>query len=89
MSTETTNKRSGEAFSDAPCSPDFVYPDCITEEMIHFARTDDDWHFARNLTAMLEDGYCPKCGLVPVGCEREGCRAIFKLRENAEADTSP
>ena len=78
--TQTNTTTPEQALSNPPCSPDFVYPDCITGEMIHFARTDDDWHFARNLTAMLQDGYCPKCGLVPAGCEREGCRA--KLKEN-------
>jgi len=51
----------------------FVYPDGITEEMMAFAKTDDTFHFAANLNAMLEHGYCKECGLVPSGCEREGC----------------
>jgi hypothetical protein len=45
----------------------------VTEEMVRFARTDDPWHMAQNLNAMMELGYCPECGLVPVGCVREGC----------------
>jgi hypothetical protein len=52
-----------------------VRPSRITEDMMRFARTDDLWHYAANLNAMLEHGYCNKCGLTPNGCEREGCRA--------------
>ena len=58
-----------------------VRPSRITEEMVRLAfcgckseqRPVDPWHVAANLNAMLDHGYCPKCGLVPVGCEREGC----------------
>ena len=53
-----------------------VRPDgIITEEMMRFAKTDDLWHFAANLNAMLSHGYCSKCGLTPAGCQREGCRS--------------
>ena len=53
----------------------FVSPHgIITEEMLRFAKTDDLWHFANNLNAMLAYG-CPKCGLTPNGCRNEGCRA--------------
>lgn len=46
----------------------------ITEDMIEIARTEDNWHFAQNLNAMMRLGYCKKCGLVPAGCKNEGCR---------------
>ena len=45
----------------------------VSEEMVRMARTDDPWHFAQNLNAMMRLGYCTACGMVPVGCEREGC----------------
>ena len=51
----------------------FVRPLRVSEEMLKFARSDDLWHFAANLNAMLNNGYCPKCGLVPDGCVNEGC----------------
>jgi len=54
---------------------DIVRPSRITEEMVRFARTEDLRHFAANLSAMLQHGYCNGCGLTPNGCEREGCRA--------------
>ena len=58
-------------------SPEFVSPsNTISEEMLRLAKTDDLWHFAANLNAMMQLGYCPKCGLVPVGCKREGCRSM-------------
>jgi hypothetical protein len=41
--------------------------------MLKLAWTDDLWHFAQNLNAMMRHGYCRECGLVPSGCEREGC----------------
>ena len=52
-----------------------VKPTRITEDMIRLAKTDDLWHFANNLNAMLQYGYCSECGLVPAGCRREGCGA--------------
>lgn len=45
----------------------------VTEDMLKRARTEDDWHFAQNLNAMMRLGYCKKCGLVPIGCKNEGC----------------
>ena len=47
----------------------------ITEEMLNISRPSDDntWHWAANLTAILEHGYCPKCKMTPRGCVREGC----------------
>lgn len=55
-------------------SRELVRPSAVvTEEMMHLARTDDLWHFAQNLNAMMRLGYCRTCGLVPSGCEREGC----------------
>ena len=58
-----------------------VRPLRISEEMVRIASGNgkygklpiDPWHIASNLNAMLEHGYCPKCGLCPNGCEREGC----------------
>lgn len=50
----------------------------VTMDMIKRAKTDDDWHFAQNINAMMKFGYCKKCGLVPSGCEREGCGAYEK-----------
>lgn len=52
---------------------DFVYPKWVTVEMLECAKNEDPWHFAGNLNAMLEHGYCRTCKLVPVGCLREGC----------------
>ena len=58
------------------CSPPFVEPsDLVTINMLEYATTDDHWHTANNLNAMMRYGYCPKCKLVPQGCEREGCRS--------------
>jgi len=56
-------------------APSPVRPQRITEEMVRLATrgTTDPWHIAANLNAMREHGYCPNCGLVPAGCEREGC----------------
>ena len=62
-----------------------VRPSRITEEMMRFSRTDDLWHYAANLNAMLEHGYCNKCGLTPNGCEREGCRANNEVRRDSAA----
>jgi len=45
----------------------------VTPEMLDKAYTPDYWHFAGNLNAMFEYGYCKKCFLVPSGCVREGC----------------
>lgn len=56
-----------------------VHPRYITADMVRFAKTDELCHFAYNLNAMLEFGYCDKCGLTPVGCVREGCRANAKI----------
>jgi len=53
-----------------------VRPVIITEEMMRLACTDDLWHYAQNLNAMMRYGYCNKCGLTPNGCEREGCRTL-------------
>jgi hypothetical protein len=54
----------------------FVMPsDFVTAEMIGFARTEDVWHFAANLNALMQNGYCRVCGLTPNGCKREGCGA--------------
>jgi hypothetical protein len=58
-----------------------VRPLRISEEMVRLASGNgkhgklpiDPWHIAANLNAMMEHGYCPKCGLCPNGCEREGC----------------
>ena len=50
--------------------------DHVTVDMVKRAKTDDDWHFAQNLNAMMRLGYCKKCGHVPSGCKREGCGAI-------------
>lgn len=33
----------------------------------------DAWHIAANINAMMQHGYCSKCGLTPNGCAREGC----------------
>jgi hypothetical protein len=49
--------------------------DHITSDMIEKAMTDDNWHFAQNLNAMMRLGYCKICGLVPSGCKNEGCGA--------------
>jgi hypothetical protein len=72
-----------------------VRPARITEEMVRLAfygckseqRPVDPWHVAANLNAMMEHGYCPKCGLVPDGCEREGCgpNATAHLRATKES----
>ena len=47
----------------------------VSEEMVRLAKTEDPWHFAANLNAMMRLGYCRRCGLVPSGCMREGCGA--------------
>lgn len=55
-------------------NPNIMPPsNLITANMIRFARVDDDWHFASNLNALMQKGYCSKCGLTPEGCKREGC----------------
>ena len=45
----------------------------VTMEMLEIAKTEDLYHFAGNLNAILENGYCKKCKLTPNGCVREGC----------------
>ncbi len=45
----------------------------ITVEMLEIAKTEDLYHFAGNLNAILKYGYCKKCKLTPNGCIREGC----------------
>ena len=53
----------------------------VTEDMMQrvmTGKTEDHWHRAANLNAMMKYGYCKACGLVPVGCEREGCGPIEK-----------
>ena len=71
-------------FVEAPAPPqgspsnssDLVMPSSfVTAEMVDFARVEDSWHFATNLNAMMQHGYCTKCGLTPAGCKREGCGA--------------
>ena len=59
---------------------DLIKPTGISIEMMEFSRPsgDDMWHWTNNLSAMLRLGYCRKCGLVPNGCRREGCRAEAK-----------
>lgn len=54
-------------------SEDIVKPTRITKEMLRLAYTEDLVHYAENLNAMLQFGYCNKCGLTPDGCIREGC----------------
>lgn len=52
-----------------------IKPTCITSELLEMCRpcSDDTGHWAMNLNAVMECGYCEKCNLVPVGCAREGC----------------
>lgn len=42
----------------------------VSESMLRLAEpsSKDYWHWAGNLTAMLQFGYCPECGLVPTAC---------------------
>ena len=62
----------------------FVAPSSVvTEEIVRLATTDDPWHTAQNLNALMRYGYCRKCGMVPAGCRREGCGA------NAKTITAP
>lgn len=58
----------------------------VSEDMVNRATygTDDPWHIAANLNAMMELGYCKKCGLVPVGCEREGCGPTTEVNHGAK-----
>jgi len=69
MSTEKQNEASPALSCSRVVRPSAV----VTEEMMCLARTDDLWHYAQNLNAMMRLGYCRICGLVPSGCEREGC----------------
>lgn len=50
-----------------------IKPEKITEEVLSLCQTTDLWHFAENINAMMEYGYCSVCKLTPVGCVREGC----------------
>lgn len=61
-----------------------MHPSKISVDMVRIAlgetkgtrqRPMDPWHVAANLNAMLEFGYCRRCGMCPAGCEREGCGA--------------
>ncbi len=45
----------------------------VTIEMLAISETEDLYHFAGNLNAILKYGYCKKCKLTPNGCAREGC----------------
>lgn len=74
-----------------------IKPTHITPEILEMYRPPGGnlWHWAMNLNAVLDDGYCDKCKLVPVGCAREGCGeckgredekgALATLRAKAEA----
>lgn len=56
--------------------PNYEPPrDYVTEEMVRYASegVTDYWHIAQNLNAMMQDGYCRICGLVPAACKRGGC----------------
>ena len=63
-----------------------VRPDCITEKLLRITQpsSNDYWHWAGNLRAVLELGYCDNCKLVPDGCIREGCGACAKEKNNHE-----
>ena len=50
-----------------------IHPSRVTEEVLRICKTDDLYHFARNINAVLLHGYCDICELVPSGCKREGC----------------
>lgn len=56
-----------------------IKPDRINSRMVELACGTNNlpiqsWHIAANLNAMMEFGYCSKCGWCPEGCKREGCR---------------
>lgn len=63
-----------------------VMPVGVSIEMMQFSRPqgDDLWHWANNLSAMLRLGYCRKCGLVPEGCKREGCRSNKEVSDESK-----
>ena len=65
-----------------------IHPTLVSVEMMEFARPSNDntWIWASNLTAMLRLGYCRKCGMVPEGCRREGCRANSEIHDSATSD---
>lgn len=52
-----------------------IKPERITPELMEMCKPSlgSKWHWAMNINAVLEDGYCSECNLVPVGCVREGC----------------
>ena len=54
----------------------YLKPNRVTEEMLELSQVEDKWHWANNLNAMIEEGYCNNCGLVPSGCIREGCHSL-------------
>ena len=61
-----------------------VLPTSVTEDVLIRARPSDGdtWHWAANIRALLEHGYCEVCGRTPIGCKREGCEAFHEHNKN-------